>query len=275
MTTRAYRRDQAGPLLLLGALVLLTILPLISLATTALQPQGTLPSGLTFPADPQWTNFAEAWDQSAFLQLLKSTGIIVLGVVPAAVLISTMAGYGLAQMRLPGGALLFGLFIFGLTLPFEAILTPLYTQMKALGLLNSRLAIILPLLGLYMPFSVFWMRSHFVNVPPELTEAAQLDGASPMMAFRRIHLPLALPAWASLAMLLTLWTSNQFLLAVVLVSDPTKRTLAGALGAFQGQRVTNIVLVCAVTILIIAPATLAFLVLQRQFVKALLRGVTK
>ncbi len=275
MNAPAQRRDQVAPSLLLGALALVTLLPLISLVVTALQPQGTVPAGLTFPTDPHWGNFAEAWDQSAFLHLVGSTGLIVLGVVPAAVLISTMAGYGLAQMRLPGGVLVFGLFIFGLTLPFEAILTPLYVQMRSLGLLNTRLAIILPLLGLYMPFSVFWMRSHFASVPVELSEAAQIDGASPFMAFRRIHVPLALPAWASLAMLLSLWTSNQFLLAIVLVSDPTKRTLAGAIGAFQGQRVTNMVLVCAVTVLIIAPATIVFLVLQRHFVKALLQGVSK
>jgi len=275
LKARRQHRERIGPAIVLSVLVLITILPMLSLVATSLQPQGTLPSGLTVPKDPQWQNYVEAWDRSEFLQLFKSTGIIVLGVVPAAVLMATMAGYGMAHMRLPGGSLLLGLFIFGLTLPFEAILTPLYVQMRSLGLLNTRLAIILPLLGLYMPFSVFWMRSHFANVPPEVTEAAQMDGASPLMAFRHIHLPLALPAWGALSMLLTLWTSNQFLLAVVLVSDPTKRTLAGALGAFQGERTTNIVLVCAVTVLIITPAVLAFLALQGHFTKALLQGVSK
>jgi raffinose/stachyose/melibiose transport system permease protein len=268
-------RVQIAPTIVLALLVLLTVLPLVSLFSTALQPQGTVPSGLTLPRDPHWANFADAWNAAEFLKLLRSTLIIVIGVVPVSVLFATMGGYALAQMRIPGGGIAFGLLIFGLTLPFEAILIPLYLQMKALGLLNTQLAIILPLIGLYMPFSVFWMRSHFVNVPKELTEAAEIDGATARHMFRYIQLPLAVPAWSSLAMLLFLWTTNQFMLAIVLISDPTKRTLAGALGAFQGERTTNVVLVCAVSLLIITPTTLAFVALQRHFVKALLQGIAK
>lgn len=264
-----------APTIVLTLLMLLTVLPLVSLITTALQPQGTVPSGLTIPHDPHWENFTDAWNASDFLKLLGSTLVIVIGVVPVSVLFATMGGYALAQRRIPGGGVALGLFIFGLTLPFEAILTPLYLQMKALGLLNTQLAIILPLIGLYMPFSVFWMRSHFMNVPIELTEAAEIDGAAPRHTFRYIQLPLAVPAWSSLAMLLFLWTTNQFMLAIVLISDPTKRPLAGALGAFQGQRTTNVVLVCAVTLLIITPTTLVYLGLQRHFIKALLQGIAK
>jgi len=87
--------------------------------------------------------------------------------------------------------------------------------------------------------------------------------------------PLAIPALSSLAVLLFLWTWNQFLLAIVLVDDPGKRTMAGALGAFQGQYGTNIVLLCAGSLLIMAPTILVFIIFQRQFVKALLQGSVK
>lgn len=262
-------------LALLLVMMLVTAIPLISLLTTALQPQGTTPSGLSIPSTPTWFNFADAWEQTSFLTLLGSTAIIVLGVVPLTVVLSTMAGYALAQLRLPGGAFLLALFVFGLTLPFEAILTPLYYMMQGLGLLNTQLSLILPLIGLHMPFAVFWMRSHFVNVPAEVTEAAQIDGASALGAFRHIQIPLAMPAWVSLTMLLSLWTTNQFMLAIVLINDPMKRTLAGALGAFQGEKTTNVVLVCAVTLLIMAPTTILFVFLQKHFTKALLQGIAK
>ena len=68
--------------------------------------------------------------------------------------------------------LLLLLFVFGLTLPFEGIITPLYFLARQMGILNTRLAIVLPLIGLFMPFAVFWMRAHFVNMPNEISEAA-------------------------------------------------------------------------------------------------------
>ena len=96
-----------------------------------------------------------------------------------------------------------------------------------------------------MPFGVFWMRAHFVNMPNELTEAARIDGANTWQLFWRVHVPLARPAVVSLAILMTVWTWNQFLLAIVLVDNPLERTMAGALGAFQGQWGTNIPLLSA------------------------------
>jgi raffinose/stachyose/melibiose transport system permease protein len=174
-----------------------------------------------------------------------------------------------------GGRIVFGLLLLGLTLPFEAVVTPIYYQMRDLGLLNTRWAIVLPLIGLYMPFAVFWMRAHFVNVPQELSDAARVDGSSTWQLFWRVHVPLARPAIASLTILLFLWTWNQFLLAIVLVDDATKRTMAGALGAFQGQWGTDQVLLCAGSLLILTPTLIVFLIFQRQFIKALLQGSVK
>ena len=74
--------------------------------------------------------------------------------------------------------MLLPLFVFGLTLPFEGIITPLYILARQMGILNTRFAIVLPLIGLFMPFAVFWMRAHFVNMPSEISEAAGVDGAS-------------------------------------------------------------------------------------------------
>ena len=121
-----------------------------------------------------------------------------------------------------------------------------------MGILNTRFAIVLPLIGLFMPFAVFWMRAHFVNMPSEISEAARVDGASTWDLFWRIHVPLARAPIASLGILMSVWAWNQFLLALVLVEDPTQRTMAGALGAFQGHYATDIPLLSAGTILILA-----------------------
>ena len=167
------------------------------------------------------------------------------------------------------------LFIFGLALPFETVITPIYYIVRSLGILNTRLAIILPLIGLYMPFAVFWMRAHFVNMPTELSEAARVDGAGIWALFWRIHVPLAKPAIVSLGILMSVWTWNQFILALILVDDPKQRTVAGALGAFQGQWGTDIPLLCAGSILILLPTLTIFVIFQRQVVTALLQGSVK
>ena len=273
--SRVVRGDRITRTVLLVLLMLFAIVPLLSMFTAALAPQGSNPPGLSWPAHPHWGNFADAWTGANLFALFRSSVLIVLGVVPAAVAMATAAGYGLAQLRVPGGKVIYGVLLAGLTIPYEALITPLYYDIQSLGLLGSRLAVVLPLIGLLMPFGVFWMRAHFVNAETALTEAGQLDGGSTWQIFRRIHLPLAKPAISALTILFFLATWNQYLLPLVLIDDPAKRTVAGGLGAFQGQYGTNTALLCAGSLLIIAPSLLVFLVFQRNFVKALLQGAIR
>jgi raffinose/stachyose/melibiose transport system permease protein len=270
----ARREAWTGRLLLIG-LMMITVMPFVSLFVTALHPSSTYPPGLDWPSHPRWGNFSAAFRAAHMGELLTSSTLIVLGVVPVSLLLATMAGFALGHLRMAGRRLVFLTFVLGLTLPFEGIVTPLYYQMREIGLLNTRWAIIVPLIGLFMPFSVFWMRAHFVNMPKDLSEGARIDGANIWQLFWRIHVPLAMPALSSLAILLFLWTWNQFLLAIVLVDDPAKRTMAGALGAFQGQWGTDIPLLCAGSLLILAPTLVIFLIFQRRFVAALLQGSLK
>ena len=263
-----------GRALLLG-LMTITILPFISIFMTALHPSGTVPRGLEWPADPQWGNFIEAFNVANMTALLGSSVYIVIAVVPISLIISTMAGFAIGQLRIPGSRILLALFVFGLTLPFGGIIVPLYYLERALGIYNTRLAVVLPLIGLYMSFAVYWMRAHFVNMPTEISEAARVDGSTLWDLFWRIHLPLARAPMPSLGILMSVWTWNQFLLALVLVEDPTERTMAGALGAFQGHYATDVPLLCAGTILILLPTLVVFVLFQRQIISALLQGSVK
>jgi raffinose/stachyose/melibiose transport system permease protein len=272
---RVDRRELYAGRVWLLALVAIIVLPFISIFTTALHPSGSAPVGLSWPSEPQWGNFVEAFQVANMRALLASSVFIVLAVVPISLVISTMAGFGIGLLRIPGAGLLLLLFVFGLTLPFEGIITPLYFLARQMGILNTRLAIVLPLIGLFMPFAVFWMRAHFVNMPPELSEAARVDGANTWDLFWRIHVPLARAPIASLGILMAVWAWNQFLLALVLVEDPTQRTMAGALGAFQGHYATDIPLLSAGTILILLPTLVLFIVFQRHVIAALLQGSVK
>jgi len=264
-----------GGTALLVVLIAWTLLPFASLFTAALHASGTYPNGLDWPSHPHWGNFVDAFRAANMATIFKSSVLIVLGAVPITVVIATMAGFALGQLHVVGGRFVFLLFLLGLTLPFEGIIVPLYYEILHMGFLDTRWAIILPLTGLFMPFGVFWMRAHFVNMPDELTEAARIDGATTWQLFWGVHIPLARPALVSLAILTTVWTWNQFLLAIVLVNNPLERTMAGALGAFQGDWGTNVPLLSAGSLLILAPMILIYLVFQRQFVSALLQGSLK
>lgn len=260
---------------ILVVLMIVTVVPFVSLFVTALHEPGTYPKGLELPETPHWGNFALAFTSADVGALLWSSVLIELGVVPISVLIATLAGFALGHLKPKASGAVLIVFLLGLTLPFEGIITPLYFQVRELGILNTRWAIILPLIGLFMPFAVMWMRAHFVTMPQDLSEAARMDGATTWQLFWRIHMPLSVPALSSLSILLFLWTWNQFLLAIVLVNDPTKRTMAGALGAFQGQYGTDIPLLCAGSLLILTPTLIVFLIFQRQFVSALMQGSLK
>jgi raffinose/stachyose/melibiose transport system permease protein len=272
---RISRSELYSGRLVLILMMAVMILPFVSLFTTALHPSGSVPQGIEWPANPQWGNFVDAFNVANMSALLFSSVFIVVAVVPVALVISTMAGFAIGQLRIPGSGVLLLLFIFGLTLPFEGIVAPLYYLSRQIGTLNTRFAIVLPLIALYMPFSVFWMRAHFVGVPSEISEAARVDGAGVWSLFWRIHVPLARPAITSLGILMSVWTWNQFLLALVLVEDPTQRTMAGALGAFQGHYATDIPLLSAGSLLILVPTLVVFLIFQRQLVVALLQGSVK
>jgi raffinose/stachyose/melibiose transport system permease protein len=274
-TPPSSRSEQLTRTALLAAMMAFAIIPLLSMFTAALAPQGSSPPGITWPRHPHWHNFVAAWDTANLAALFRSSSLIVLGVVPAAVLSATLAGYGLAQLRPFGSKTITALFLLGLTLPFEALITPLYYDIQQIGLLGSRLAVVLPLIGLLMPFGVFWMRTHFLDTETALTEAGRVDGANDWQIFRAIHLPLAKPAVSALTILFFLATWNQYLLPLVLIDNPTKRTVAGGLGAFQGQYSTDTALLCAGSLTIIAPSLVIYLAFQRSFVKALLQGALK
>lgn len=272
---RSSRSERVLGRIVLLMLVVFTLLPFVGMLSAALQPAGSNPSGIQVPENPQWGNFITAFEMAKLPTLMQSSLILVLMVVPAGLALSTAAAYGIVVLRVPYGGVAFVVLLLGLTIPFESLIVPLYHLMKDAGLLNTRLAIAMPLVALYLPFGVFWMRAHFMGVPKELTEAAEMDGAGWWKALRLVHLPLAKPALTTLLVLYSLWTWNQFMIALVMMDEPLMRTVAGALGAFQGQYGTDIVLLSAGALLIMAPTIAVFAIFQRQFVTALLQGSVK
>ncbi len=203
--------------------------------------------------------------------------LIAAGTVLLTVVVSVPAGYGFSKFRFPGQGVLFVLIMATMMIPFQSILTPLFLILKAVRLQNSLFGLVLIYVTFQLPFSVFMMRNAFDAVPKALIEAARIDGASQATILRRIMLPIALPGVATVAMFAFLNSWNEFLAALIFLSDQNKFTLpimlvnvsSGIYGIIDwGALQAGI----AVTMV---PCIVLFLLLQRYYVRGLTAGAVK
>jgi multiple sugar transport system permease protein len=203
--------------------------------------------------------------------------LIAAGTVLLTVLVAVPAGYGFSKFRFPGQSVLFVLIMATMMIPFQSILTPLFLILKALRLQNNLFGLVLIYVTFQVPFSIFMMRNAFDAVPRALIEAARIDGASQATILRRIMLPIALPGVATIAMFAFLNSWNEFLAALIFLSDQNKFTLpimlvnvsSGIYGIIDwGALQAGI----AVTMI---PCILLFLLLQRYYVRGLTAGAVK
>ncbi|MGH3098680.1 MAG: carbohydrate ABC transporter permease [Streptosporangiales bacterium] len=260
---------------MLTLMAIVVMVPFVTIVFTAFQPSNSPVSGLALPSTWSWGNFAEAWTTAGFGRLIGNGLLIAVGVVPLSVALATLAGYALGTMRLPGAGVVFTLFLLGLTLPIELIVIPLYFDLRAVGLTNSYWGVILAESAVFMPFGVFWMRAHFLSTPRSLLEAAEIDGATTLRTLWSVLMPLARAPMSTLAVLYFMWSWNQFLLVLVLIQNPAKRTATAGLGFFVGQYSTNVPLLAAGTIIVLLPICIMYLAFQRQFIRGMMQGAFK
>lgn len=260
---------------ILAVLAIGVIVPFLSIFLASMQPAGSPVTGLSWPQQWSLENYRQAWSVAGFATLLRNSLLVAVGVVPASLVFATLAGYALGTMRLRGADGLSLFFVAGLTIPVELIVIPLYFDLQIVGLTDTLWGVILVEIGLFMPFSVFWMRTHFLATPQELIDAARVDGASSATILYRVLLPLARPSLTTLAVLVFMWSWNQFLLVLVLIQDPTMRTAPAGLGFFVGQHTTDIPVLSAGTVIVIMPILVVYLVFQRSFIAGLLQGAFK
>ncbi|WP_092938243.1 carbohydrate ABC transporter permease [Rhizobium sp. 9140] len=203
--------------------------------------------------------------------------MIALGTVVLTVLVAVPAGYGFSKFRFPGQSALFIVVMATMMIPFQSILTPLFLILKVLKLQNNLFGLVLIYVTFQLPFSIFMMRNAFDAVPRALIEAARIDGASQWTILRRIMLPIALPGVATIAMFAFLNAWNEFLAALIFLSDQNKFTLpimlvnvsSGIYGIIDWGA-----LQAGVTVTMV-PCIILFLLLQRYYVRGLTAGAVK
>ena len=227
------------------------------------------------PKSLMWQNYVDAWNVGGFSELIGNSLINVCSVVILSMLICVPAGYALAKIRFPGREWVFYAFIFGLTIPVQAIIIPLYQVLTNLGLINSMAGVTLAQVSNGVPFGIFLMRSFFIGVPNELTEAAKIDGANHFQILVKVFLPLSTPAIQALVIISALSTWNDFFLPLIVLISPGNQTLPLGLVRFASTYSTDFRLVFSGTVITFLPVIILFILMQRRFTEGLTQGALK
>jgi ABC-type glycerol-3-phosphate transport system permease component len=267
--------QQARTHVVLGTLSIIFLFPLVGMLLAALHPDGSFVQGFSLPEQLHWQNLVAVWSDAGMSGLFASSLIIAAAVVPLTLVLATLAGYGLALLNPPGGIGLRLVLILGLAMPIEAIIVPLYYLLRDFGLTDTYTAVILVEVALFLPFGSLWMMTNFEALPRELVESARVDGARPLASLTKVLLPLSGPSMATLAALFFMWSWNQFLIVLVLIRDPDKRTVPSGLSSFIGEYTTNIPMLAAATLVAIMPVLVVYVAFQRTFVRGMLQGAIR
>lgn len=203
--------------------------------------------------------------------------VVSVGATLLTIVFATLAGYGFAKLRFPGSGALFFLILATFMIPFQAIITPLFSILHDLGLGNTLLGLTLVYTTFQLPFGIFLMRNSFASVPASIEEAALIDGCGLISAMTRVLLPVAIPGLISTA-LFTFFTSwNEFFAALILITDETKFTLPVTLTVLASNQLGTLnwgIMQAGVAVTAI-PCIVLYLLLQRYYVAGLVAGAVK
>ena len=271
-------RRPGGALLLNGALVALAVLtaaPLLWMVSASFMSPGessTFPPPL-LPAHPTLGNYAALFTRLHLARnFMNSVVIAVVGTV-VSVLVNSMAGYAFAKLRFRGRDRLFQLLLVALVVPTQVGMLPLFLQLKAMGLVNTPLGVMIPYLS--GVFGIFMVRQYALSIPDDLLDAARIDGAGEFRIFFGIVLPVVRPILVTLASFSFLSAWNDFLWPLIVLSDSSRFTLPVALASLAGEHIQDAELMMAGAVLTVLPVILLFLVLQRFYTEGVMRGSLK
>jgi glucose/mannose transport system permease protein len=277
-------RSNTLKLLVFGVLVVLScayLLPIYVMVTNSLK---TLPeiqqrTYLAFPQQAQLKNYTDAlFGSRDFLipmgKPIVNSSIISVSVTLLACFFGGLGGYYLSRVKSTFTRVIFILVGIALYLPYQAVIIPLTTITAKTGLINSHFGLILCYLVVNMPLASVLMGTFFLGLPRELEEAAEVDGASKIQIFFRIVVPISLPAYASVAIIIFTQVWNEFFIALTLVT-PRTQTVQVAMAMTEGSTISPYNLQMAASLLTVAVPLLFFLFLGRYFIRGVLAGALK
>ena len=261
---------------LLIVLALTIAIPLYFAVVTAVKTTDQLGgTGFGLPTSVRWSNFADAWRLTDFPTTALNSAIITVGAVVLTLLTNSMVAYAIArnlERRFFKG--MYYYFVSALFVPFPIIMLPV-AKVTAMLHLDNRVGLILLYVVYGLAFNIFIFTAYIQSIPRELEEAAAIDGASTWGIFWKVIFPLLAPMNATVGILTCLWAWNDFLLPLVILSDPGSATLPLVQYVFQSQFQTNYPTAFASYLMAMAPLLLVYVFAQRWVISGVTRGAVK
>lgn len=263
------------------AVIVVALVPVVWLISISLKPTDAVTDGHFLPSEISFDNYKSLFeggiDESPFIKPLINSILIALSTTVIAIVFASFAAYAIARLEFPGkrvilaGALAIAMF------PPISTVGPLFDMWRAIGLYDTYPGLIIPYLTFSLPLAIYVLVAFFREIPWELEQAAQVDGATPFQAFTKVIVPLAAPGMFTAAILVFIFAWNDFLFAISLTSSDASRTVPAALAFFTGEssftQPTGSIAAAAVVVTV--PIIVFVLLFQRRIVSGLTAGAVK
>jgi multiple sugar transport system permease protein len=260
-----------------AVIVVAALFPIMWLISLSLKTPATVGDGRLIPKSWSFDNYSSIFHQDIFTKALRnSIGIAAISTV-IAVTLASLAAYAIARLDFPGKRLILGASLTIAMFPPVSIVGPLYDMWRTLGLYDTWAGLIIPYMTFTLPLAIFTLSAFFREIPWELEQAAQMDGATPAQAFRKVILPLAAPGVFTTAILVFIYAWNDFIFALSLTSTTRAQTVPPAIQSFTGvsQFTAPTGAIAAAAIIVTIPIVIMVLFFQRRIVAGLTAGAVK
>ena len=252
------------------------LIPLLLMVANSFRTTSSLysdPLGAPWPI--KFDSYRKAWTEGHFGEYFANSLMVTVGAVTLSTVVSTMAAYALARARSRIFTTLEAVFISGLMLPIHLAILPIFYLLDGFGLVDTRVGLMLVYAASGVPFSIFVLTTFFRQLPPELEEAARIDGANSWQMFVRIMVPMVRPAVATVVVFRFVPIWNDFLFPLVLLRSREKYTVPVGLTTFFGEYATDWSSLFAGLVIATVPLIILFLVATKQIVAGLTAGMSK
>ncbi len=264
----------------LFVIVAASIFPVLWILSLSLKDPATVADGSLIPKDWTFDNYTALFEgglDSPLLKPLINSIVIALIATTIAIVLASFAAYAIARLEFPGKLIILGGALAIAMFPPISTVGPLFDMWRALGLYDTYAGLIIPYLTFSLPLAIYTLVAFFREIPWDLEQAAQVDGATPFQAFRKVIIPLAAPGMFTAAILVFIFCWNDFLFAISLTSSDASRTVPAALAFFTGdsQFTAPTGNIAAASMLVTIPIIIFVLLFQRRIVAGLTAGAVK
>lgn len=261
---------------MLGILAFVALFPVALLLLNAFKgAEEIVQSPLSLPETLRWDNFDRAWNDAKFGRTMANSALLTALTVLIVCTTGSAAAYVLARKKVKSWKIVTIYLLASTTAPIQLYLFPLYFSFARLGLINNVFAVSVVYAAIYSPFAIMLLRTYFLAIPKELEEAALVDGATHWQVFAKVMLPMASPGILTVALIVGLYSWNEFLIASTFLQAEDRHTAVVSFFLLSGQYTSDWGQIMAAALIIVLPVVILFVALQRRFIEGMAGGSVK